>query len=443
MRSAWWVLVASCGCLGQATRDRYEGVIRAAAARAAVPRAEAPRGAVTRDALVRAAVSRDPGIAARALRVRALAESARAEGALPSPEANAQVWNVPFARPWSLGDADMYMVELRQRLPAWGSLDARARVTLAEAGAGLAELSARERAVARRVTDAWADYTAGALHHRVHHEHLGVVEVMHAAARARAVTGGGLEEFTRAELERARVLRQIARFDNDRRRASRALDALTLRAEATPLEPAVEGRGETVRAPLTELMGRALARRAMVAEARSRVEGARAGLDGARAEATRPEFMVGLSGWFDPSHHNGYGATVGMTLPWLWGPGGARVAAGEARLSAEEAGVREAEGAVRAEVIDAHARVEGIERELAVVRAEALPAADRALDAARAGYVTGAPLLAWLDAARMRLDLAMDEADLVVELARAVAALEEAVGEGLDRVALDDARSAP
>jgi hypothetical protein len=57
--------------------------------------------------------------------------------------------------------------------------------------------------------------------------------------------------------------------------------------------------------------------------------------------------------------------------------------------------------------------------------------------------VTGAPLLAWLDAARMRLDLAMDEADLVVELARAVAALEEAVGEGLDRVALDDARSAP
>jgi hypothetical protein len=37
----------------------------------------------------------------------------------------------------------------------------------------------------------------------------------------------------------------------------------------------------------------------------------------------------------------------------------------------------------------------------------------------------------------------MDEADLVVELARAVAALEEAVGEGLDRVALDDARRAP
>ena len=180
----------------------------------------------------------------------------------------------------------MYMVELRQRLPAWGSLDARARVMLAEAGAGLAELSARERDVARRVTDAWADYTAGALHHRVHHEHLGVVDAMHAAARARAVTGSGLEEFSRVELERARVLRQIARFDNDRRRAARALDALTQRSEAAPLALVVEPRGETVRAPLSALVGRALARRAMVAEARSRVEGARgASARGASARA--------------------------------------------------------------------------------------------------------------------------------------------------------------
>lgn len=282
MRSAWWVLVASCGCLGQSTRTIRRGAARRCGSRQG-PARRGPRGPVTRDALVRAAVSRDPGIAARALRVRALAESARAEGALPSPEANAQVWNVPFARPWSLGDADMYMVELRQRLPAWGSLDARARVMLAKAGRGpRGTLCARARRGAprdRRV----ADYTAGALHHRVHHEHLGVVDAMHAAARARAVTGSGLEEFSRVELERARVLRQIARFDNDRRRAARALDALTQRSEAAPLALVVEPRGETVRAPLSALVGRALARRAMVAEARSRVEGARAGLDGARA----------------------------------------------------------------------------------------------------------------------------------------------------------------
>ncbi len=148
--------------------------------------------------------------------------------------------------------------------------------------------------------------------------------------------------------------------------------------------------------------------------------------------------MVGLSGWFDPNHHNGYGATVAMTLPWLWGPGGARVAAGEADLAAEEASVREAEFTTREEVIEAHARAEGIARELSLVRVDALPAARRALDVARGRYVAGGgQLLAWLDVARMRLDLAMDEADLVVDLARAVAALEEAVGEALPRLALE------
>jgi outer membrane protein TolC len=434
MRGVWWIVVAACGCASPLSFVRYERLARAASAQATVA---SPGALSTRAAVVRAAIARDPGIVARAARVRAILGDARAEGSMPSPELNAQAWNVPFARPWALGDADMYMVELRQRLPAWGALDARARATLTGADAALAELGAREREVARRVTEAWADYVAAALHHRVHHEHLAIVDAMREATIARIAAGAGLDELARVELERTRVLRLLTRFDNDRGRAERVLRVLTGRAPDAPSELDAEATGEGVEASQEALLERALSRQRRMLEARSRVEGARATVDAARAEASRPEFMVGLSGWFNPNQHSGYGATVAMTLPWLWGPGAARVAAGEANLAAEEASVREAELVTRAEVIEAHARVEGLTRELALVRGDALPASQRALDASRSRYATGgARLVDWLDVARMRLDLAMDEADLVVDLARAVAALEEAVGEPIARVAL-------
>ena len=65
-------------------------------------------------------------------------------------------------------------------------------------------------------------------------------------------------------------------------------------------------------------------------------------------------------------------------------------------------------------------------------------AADRALEAARFGYVSGASsLFVWLDAARARLDLAMEEVDLRVELERSLAALDDAVGAPTPRRPLD------
>ena len=442
MRLWFWLLVATCGCATESSFARVDAIVRASRPREARAGESVPLS--TRDAIVRAAVTHDPGFVARLERARAMVESARADGALPPPEVNAQMWNVPFSRPWALGDAEMYMVELRQRLPPWGSLDARSRATLAGADAALAELASREREVSRRASDAWADFMAGALHHRVHHEHLAVVDQMRDATTARASVGGGIEALARVELERARVLRLLTRFDSDQSRARRVLGVLAGREPAAPSELDREALGQTVAESREALEERALSRQRRMIEARSRVASARASVDAARAESSHPEFMVGLSGWFNTTQHQGYGANVSMTLPWLWGPGRARVAASEATLAAEEASVREAELETRAEVVEAFGRVRGIERELAEVRADALPAALRALDATRARYVAGgAPLIEWLDVARMRLDLAMDEADLVVELARAVAALEEAVGEPLARVTLDARGSTP
>ncbi len=218
MRGVWLIAVAACGCAGAGAWGRYEGLVRASTERAAEGSATSPLS--TRVAMVRAAVSHDPGITARAARVRSMVETARAEGAPPSPEVNAQAWNVPFSRPWALGDADMYMVELRQRLPAWGSLDARSRASLAGADAALAELSARSARSRAGPPRRGQTTSRRALHHRVHHDHLAIVEEMREATTARVAVGSGLDELARVDAERTRVLRLLARFDNDRERAS-------------------------------------------------------------------------------------------------------------------------------------------------------------------------------------------------------------------------------
>ena len=81
-------------------------------------------GPVARDVVVAEAVAQSPAHAVMAHRAQALVHAGRAEGALPPADLGFEAWNLPLARPYALGEADTYMVELRQRFPAAGSLDA-------------------------------------------------------------------------------------------------------------------------------------------------------------------------------------------------------------------------------------------------------------------------------------------------------------------------------
>jgi cobalt-zinc-cadmium efflux system outer membrane protein len=119
------------------------------------------------------------------------------------------------------------------------------------------------------------------------------------------------------------------------------------------------------------------------------------------------------------------------------------VRAAEARALAARATVDEAERNARAEVLEARARMDTLARELGTLRTVTLPALDRARDATALAYVhQRAELLEWIDAARMRLDAEMDDADLTAELLRAGAALDRAVGAPVPRTLLD-ARGTP
>lgn len=436
-------LVFLSSCVGCALAPTPPSLSRALAALPAAPHVDdaALQGpALSREALLGAVIARDPGRIAAVQRARAALEDAVAARALPPPEAGAQVWNVPWSRPWDLGAAQMIMVELRQQFTTAGLRGARAAQRVADARMALADVAAREQSLLSRASVAYAELVANRRHHAVHSAHLAVVDAMAELVRARVgATTGTLAGVARVDAERARVQRSITRYDRERVRAARALNAILLRPADAPLPEVEEPTPEVVVEPLASLVARALALRGELRAAEARVEGARAMHAEARAEATEPMVGVGFSAWFDPHMTPGYGLSAMSTLPWLWGGGAHRARAAALRVEAEslERDARAAE--VRAEVIDAHAQMESAARALMTLRESALPAAERSLDAARAAFASGnGALLEWVDAARMRVDLADEEADLIAMLLRTVAELEGRVGTTLPRAALSN-----
>ncbi len=401
-------------------------------------------GPIRRETIIALAVSRSPGIAAIAHRARSMVYGARAEGSLPPPELGLEAWNLPLARPYAVGEANMYMVELRQRFPAAWSLDARARAMADEAHAIVAELVSEERQIAQRAADAYADYVHGVRDHALHHEHLALLEQMQGAVRARFTTrGSGLADAARIDLEIAKTRRVIARIDGDIVRARATINALLRRSEDAPLGTPSDLTPMTVRLSVVELAARAREHRGAFVAARDRIQAAQARREAAEAEARWPEFMVGIGYWQDPNMRPGYGANVSMSLPWLWGGQRHRVDEAREREAAEASALAGASVEAQSEITEAHARIVAAERELQVLQMQALPAARRSIDAIRAVYTTGnASLLEWIDAGRSFLDLEMEETDVSAELARAVASLERSVGAPLPltAVAAEDAR---
>ncbi len=431
------------GCVSAQTRQHLDRTYKAATRGVRVPtqqNAAEPdvdlAAPLDRDEVIALAVTRSPSLASVAHRARSMVHAAHAEGSLPSGELGVQVWNLPLTRPYAAGEADMYMLEIRQRFPALGSLDARARAKAEEAQVALAEVATQERLTAQRAADAYADYVHGTQDHALHHQHLGLLEQIQQAVQARFTTGGaGLADAARVDVELAKARRAIARIDGDIARTRSAINALLRRAPEAPLGIPRQVVPETVRVPVDDLLIQARATRGETLAADARVRAAHARRDAAAADARHPEFTVGLGYWQDPTRRPGVGATASMSLPWLWGPQRYRLEEAKELEVSEQSSEDGSRVELQSEVTAAQAQLAASERELIIVHKQAVPAARRSIDAVRAGYTTGsASLLEWVDTARSVLDLEMEETDLTADLAHAVAALERAVGAQLPRV---------
>jgi outer membrane protein, heavy metal efflux system len=349
-----------------------------------------------------------PELRAAARAAEAVRQEGQAEAELPPLEVMLEVWGVPLRRPYAFDDADMIRVGVEQELPAPGARSSVRRAASLQAQSLQADGQARRRALALRKAHAVVEHHAALRSHRVHLAHLRLAERTLQLARARHAAGGSLADVSALEVEVARAAALVAA---DEARARTSLDMLAALRDVPSLEPTRE------RPELTALR---LARDAELAEAAAR-----------RARNGWPTPRVGLS-YFAPSAdmaEHGFGVSLGLRLPWLWGSrsGAEQAAASRSRALGEELAVKQRDLALS--LIEARGAVATAQGSLSVLKARVLPATQRAQQLAQAAYQSGQGRLEdVLRAEAQQVDTEMQIVELESELAHRNADLAFALG---------------
>ena len=390
-------------------------------------------GPLTIDRAVAVALANNPGLRAAHHRVRSQMLLAEAERKPAGPSLSLDLWQVPLARPYALGQSPMVMLALRQPIPPAGSLKRRAAARGHLADAESADRDVRAQALATAVRHAFIDYAAATARHQLHLDHQAVTDRILQLAQARQSVTGTLLDIARAETEAARALAAVATDQTTIDAARTRLNSLLARPPHAPLGPPVTLPDETATADAADLITRARDQRPEHRAAAARRDAAAMELQAARREANLPAADVGLA--FFPATkvmtYNGYGVLVNLSLPWLSGQGRKRRDA-------------QADLEVASEVAGALQAAQSTARRWVVLRQRALPASQRAREVALSGYEVGrADMLAMLAAEGTYVDIVVELIDVKSELDHALADLDRASGTRIARSPLPTAAVQP
>lgn len=384
------------------------------------------------DTVLRLALERNPDVAESRARVMSAEARAQAASRLPDLEAKYEQWGVPLARPYALNRSDTVMVGVRQTFPALGTLDARQRAAMEDAGSAQEIERARRQDVAVQVRRTFATYYRADNELRLHLEHAGLTSRVLELAKLSQRTGhGGLQDVLRIEVELTRLHTDIARIEREQRTSRTLLNVLMDRPPEAPL-----GAPEELLLPpakdVAELDGNVDGNRPELAAASRAVKRGEATLEEMRRAARYPTVMVGVDYWYmpmNPDTHHGYGAMVSMNLPWLSGRRRDQEREAEQALRAEQHALASARNAVRYELRDAAARVEAARQSFTIIDQDLLAKARRSLEATQAAYAIGqGDAVALLDALRSYLQVRIERLRALAEVASSHADLERAAG---------------
>jgi outer membrane protein TolC len=383
-----------------------------------------------RRTVLRAALQRNPAVRVSEQRARAMRASAKAEGGLPSPEVMGQVWQVPFSQPTKL-DAQMIMVGVSQNFPAPGVLSAREQSMAAQANQEEAMTGDRARMILREAGHAFSDYQESSGKHHVHRGHLLITRHLFDVAEARHAAGGSLIDVTRAQVELSRVEADVVTDATLIESARFHLNALLARDPDAPLGPPVETEPMVPSWDVPTLLAKAQASRPEFKQALAEKEAREYAVKAAEREATWPSFTVGAL-YFPPTTampFHSYGATLSMSLPWLWGAAGDRKDAEREFARAASTNVEAARIPVDAEVVTAESKARSAAYRLQVLRDRTLPASRRSFEVAQAGFESGRiDLMTVIDARRSVVDVEREIVMARSDLDHALTDLEAAVG---------------
>jgi cobalt-zinc-cadmium efflux system outer membrane protein len=291
--------------------------------------------------------------------------------------------------------------------------------------------SDRARMITRDVGHAFTDYQESSARHRVHRGHFRVTRHLLDVAAARHGAGGALTDVTRAEVEVSRVEADVVKDATLVESARAHLNALLAREPDAPLGAPIEAEPMVPAWDVPTLVAKARASRPELKQAQAEREAKEYAVRAAEREATWPSFSVGAL-YFPPTKampEHSYGATLAMSLPWLWGAAGDRKNAERESLRAARSNVEAARIPIDSDVVTAEANARSAAYRLQVLRERTRPAAQHSLEVARAGFETGRiDLMTILDASRASLDVEEEIVMARASLERALTDLEAAVG---------------
>lgn len=378
----------------------------------------------------RLALGASPSLVVAAHKARARATRASDAGGLPPPVLSTWLWQVPLEAPHRIDQAQMLMFSVRQDFPVSGLLDLgeETDALMAESEAAAGEAEARK--IIHAVDVAFVGWVFALRRHETHKAHRLVATELSEATRARLASGGGLADVAQADLQlevaNAHIDEDVSRVEEARAR----LNVLIGRAPDAPLgDPAWTGP-EAASDDLAALFAQAESKRPELRVASLEADADRATAHASDLALTVPSFSVALDAFLPIGEQRaGWGVEVGMSLPWFWNGerGGAR--ADEVTARGGRAIVSAVMKAVREEVTASAMRATTAERHLRLLASRVRPAAIRAVDAARAGFIAGQTSLpAWVDATRMVLEIELEETAAEESLAMALFDLDLAVG---------------
>jgi outer membrane protein TolC len=289
----------------------------------------------------------------------------------------------------------------------------------------------RARTILREAGHAFSDYQESSGKHRVHRAHLQITRHLFDVAEARHGAGGSLIDVTRAQVELSRVEADVVTDATLIESARSHLNALLAREPGAPLGPPVETEPMVPSWDVPTLLAKAEASRPEFKQALAEREAREYAAKAAEREATWPAFSVGAL-YFPPTKampFHSYGATLSMSLPWLWGAAGDRKEAEREFARAAATSLQAARIPVDAEVVTAEAKARSAAYRLQVLRDRTLPASHRSFEVAQSGFESSRmDLMTVLDTRRSVVDVEHDIVMARSDLDHALTDLEAAVG---------------
>jgi outer membrane protein TolC len=385
--------------------------------------------------LVQEVLARNPELVAVRKQWEAATNRIMQARSLDDPILSVQLWNIP--QPFKATQADNSIFGLSQNLPFPGKLGLKGEVASRSADMTEQAVRAKERELVARLKQAYYDLFLMQKAIQIHHEQVELLRQFFEIANAKFRAGKGSQaDVLKAQVELSLLQQQLPVLEQRRKTAAAMLNTLLDRDPSSPLGIAQEPSQLPIEKPLDDLHSLAL---------NDRPELKAAELDVQRSEQSRalaqrqyyPDFNVAVQRFQNFQANDGFGAYVGMSIPfafWTKPKYDAGVQEATAALSVAQAQQHTLENLTRFQVNDLLAKFRATDQVATLYRTTILPQAEQSLESARVGYRVGkGSFLDLIDAQRAWRGFQHEYFKAIVDRQNRLAELEQVVGITLDR----------